>query len=60
LGLTDIPQDEDTGLLYDDANGIQYGSFGDHAVNGESDTVEVQRENEAIQHVISRTSKCVY
>jgi len=48
--------DEDTGLLYDDANGIQYGSFGDHAVNGESDTVEVQRENEAIQHVISRTS----
>jgi len=47
--------DEGTGLLYDD-NGMQYGSFGEQALSGENETVETQRENEAIQTVVAKTS----
>ncbi|KIL93610.1 hypothetical protein FAVG1_03592 [Fusarium avenaceum] len=49
-------QEEENRLLYDDANGMQYGSFGDQAINGENDTLESQRENEALQRVIAKTS----
>ncbi|KAF4961300.1 hypothetical protein FGADI_318 [Fusarium gaditjirri] len=49
-------QEEENRLLYDDANGMQYGSFGDQAINGENDTLEAQRENEALQRVIAKTS----
>ncbi|KAH7238721.1 hypothetical protein BKA59DRAFT_482936 [Fusarium tricinctum] len=35
---------------------MQYGSFGDQAINGENDTLESQRENEALQRVIAKTS----
>jgi hypothetical protein len=38
---------------------MQYGSFGDQAINGENDTLEAQRENEALQRVIAKTSECV-
>src|SRR5690242_1907754 len=38
---------------------MQYGSFGDQAINGENDTVEAQRENEALQRVIAKTSEYV-
>ncbi|CAM1505756.1 Fc.00g113930.m01.CDS01 [Cosmosporella sp. VM-42] len=49
-------EDEENRLLYDDANGMQYGSFGDQNLAGENDTLEVQRENEALQRVVARTS----
>lgn len=48
-------QDEENRLLYDDANGMQYGSFGDQVT--ENDTLEAQRENEALQRVVAKTSK---
>lgn len=50
-------QDEEDRLLYDDANGMQYGSFGDQHMSGENDTLEVQRESEALQRVVAKTSK---
>ncbi|KAF0637117.1 hypothetical protein FPSE5266_09268 [Fusarium pseudograminearum] len=49
-------EEEESRLLYDEANGMQYGSFGDQAINGENDTLEAQRENEALQRVIAKTS----
>nr|WNZ75434.1 hypothetical protein [Trichoderma harzianum] len=49
-------QSEENRLLYDDGNGMQYGSFGDAALNGEGDTAEAQRENEALQRVVAKTS----
>ncbi|KAL6889121.1 hypothetical protein GGI43DRAFT_225569 [Trichoderma evansii] len=49
-------ESEENRLLYDDGNGVQYGSFGDAALNGEGDTAEVQRENEALQRVVAKTS----
>ncbi|KYK61134.1 hypothetical protein DCS_02275 [Drechmeria coniospora] len=51
-------ENEDTRLLYEDGNGMQYGSFGDPALNGD-DSVEAQRENEALQRVVAMTSKSV-
>lgn len=50
-------QSEENRLLYGDGNDVQYGSFGDAALNGEGDTAEVQRENEALQRVVAKTSK---
>ncbi|EGR44669.1 uncharacterized protein TRIREDRAFT_111991 [Trichoderma reesei QM6a] len=47
---------EENRLLYDDGNGMQYGSFGDGTLNGEGDTAEAQRENEALQRVVAKTS----
>jgi hypothetical protein len=38
---------------------MQYGSFGDGTLNGEGDTAEAQRENEALQRVVAKTSKLV-
>jgi hypothetical protein len=38
---------------------MQYGSFGDQSMNGENETIETQRENEAIQTVVAKTSKYV-
>ncbi|KAF4966227.1 hypothetical protein FSARC_6112 [Fusarium sarcochroum] len=49
-------EEEENRLLYDDANGMQYGSFGDQAISGENDTLEAQRENEALQRVVAKTS----
>ncbi|KAK0386779.1 hypothetical protein NLU13_6615 [Sarocladium strictum] len=48
-------EDEENRLLYDDANGVQYGSFGEPAMNGD-DTLEAQRESEALQRVVAKTS----
>lgn len=36
---------------------MQYGSFGDQAINGENDTLKSQRENEALQRAIAKTSE---
>jgi hypothetical protein len=50
-------QDEERRLLYDENSGMQYDSFGDQALNGENDTIETQRENEALQRVVAKTSR---
>ncbi|KAK7754439.1 hypothetical protein SLS62_003459 [Diatrype stigma] len=38
---------------------MQYGSFGDHNANSQADPLESQREVEALQRVVARTSKYV-
>ncbi|KAH8172352.1 late endosomal/lysosomal adaptor and MAPK and MTOR activator domain-containing protein [Sarocladium implicatum] len=54
-GRDSYDEDEENRLLYDDANGAQYGSFGEPALSGD-DTVEAQRESEALQRVVAKTS----
>ena len=39
---------------------MQYGSFADHNANSQADPLESQREVEALQRVVARTSKYVY
>ncbi|CAI6101254.1 unnamed protein product [Clonostachys chloroleuca] len=46
-----LREDEETALIYEEEHGVNYGSFGEH------DSNEVQRENEAIQSVVAKTSK---
>ncbi|ROT43811.1 hypothetical protein SODALDRAFT_269421 [Sodiomyces alkalinus F11] len=49
-------EDEESRLL-DDPNGIHYNSFGEPGINGQDNNpVEVQRENEALQRVVAKTS----
>ncbi|KAH7323080.1 hypothetical protein B0I35DRAFT_390079 [Stachybotrys elegans] len=43
-------------LIYDDSNGMPYGGFGDSILNGDVDTAEAQRENDALQRVVAKTS----
>jgi len=50
-------QDDESRLLFDDANGLHYGSFGEQQVNGQEDPQETQREIEALQRVVARTSE---
>lgn len=45
--------------MYDDGHGMQYGSFNDQSMGGDY-TVEAQREHEALQRVIAKTSKFVH
>uniref|UniRef100_A0A0B7K4T1 Late endosomal/lysosomal adaptor and MAPK and MTOR activator-domain-containing protein n=1 Tax=Bionectria ochroleuca TaxID=29856 RepID=A0A0B7K4T1_BIOOC len=45
-----LREDEETALIYEEEHGVNYGSFGEH------DSNEVQRENEAIQSVVAKTS----
>lgn len=54
-GKDSYDEEEENRLLYDDANGVQYGSFGEPALNGD-DTIEAQRESEALQRVVAKTS----
>ncbi|KXH42960.1 hypothetical protein CSIM01_01714 [Colletotrichum simmondsii] len=49
-------EDEESRLLYDDPNNVHYGSFGEQSVNGQEDPMEVQRETEALQRVVAKTS----
>ncbi|KOS22191.1 hypothetical protein ESCO_001518 [Escovopsis weberi] len=49
-------ENEDGRLLYDDGNGMHYGSFGDSAMAGDGDTADIQRESEALQRVLAKTS----
>ncbi|VUC38245.1 unnamed protein product [Clonostachys rosea] len=46
-----LREDEETALIYEEEHGVNYGSFGEH------DSNEAQRENEAIQSVVAKTSK---
>ncbi|ATY63963.1 hypothetical protein A9K55_004618 [Cordyceps militaris] len=47
-------EQEENRLLYDDDNAMQYGSFAEG--HGGDDSVEAQRENEALQQVVAKTS----
>ncbi|PFH61357.1 hypothetical protein XA68_17535 [Ophiocordyceps unilateralis] len=51
----DYDESEESRLLYEDGSGMQYGSFGDGALGGD-DTLEAQRESEALQRVVAKTS----
>jgi hypothetical protein len=57
--LTALCQDEESRLLFDDPNNLHYGSFSDQPINGQEDAVEIQRENEALQRVVAKTSEYV-
>lgn len=50
-------QQEENRLLYDDDNTMQYGSFAEG--HGGDDSIEAQRENEALQQVVAKTSRLV-
>lgn len=51
-------QDEQSRLLFDDPCVNHYGSFGDHSTGIiQADPQEVQRETEALQKVVTQTSK---
>ncbi len=50
-------QEDESRLLFDDPNGMHYGSFGEQQINGQDDPLEVQREIEALQRVVARTSE---
>ncbi|KAI1374430.1 late endosomal/lysosomal adaptor and MAPK and MTOR activator-domain-containing protein [Hypoxylon crocopeplum] len=49
-------EDDVSRLLFDDPNNLQYGSFGEHNLNPQADPLESQREVEALQKVVARTS----
>jgi len=50
-------EDENARLLFDDPHTNQYGSFGDQNTGIiQADPQELQRENEALQKVVSQTS----
>lgn len=49
-------EDDESRLLLDDPSSFQYGSFGDQGMNAQSDPLESQREAEALQKVVARTS----
>ncbi|KAK2594195.1 hypothetical protein QQS21_008084 [Conoideocrella luteorostrata] len=51
----DYEESEENRLLYDDGHGMQYGSFNDPAMSCD-DTLEAQREHEALQRVVAKTS----
>ena len=46
-------------MLYEDANGIQYGSFGE-AYIGSDELSDAQREVEALQAVVAKASEYVH
>lgn len=43
-------------MLFEDADGTNYGSFGDATMNDRDEARESQREAEALQSVVTRTS----
>ncbi|CAK7246239.1 MAG: hypothetical protein STHCBS139747_007863 [Sporothrix thermara] len=49
-------EDDESRLLFEDADGAHYGSFGEPAMNDQDDAQESQREFEALQNVVARTS----
>ncbi|KAI0907394.1 late endosomal/lysosomal adaptor and MAPK and MTOR activator-domain-containing protein [Ustulina deusta] len=51
-----IDEDDVSRLLFDDPNHMQYGSFADHNLNSQADPLESQREVEALQRIVARTS----
>ncbi|KAL1858144.1 hypothetical protein VTK73DRAFT_7920 [Phialemonium thermophilum] len=53
----DYDVDDESRLLFDDPNGLHYGSIGEQQMTGHEDPQEVQREIEALQRVVARTSE---
>ncbi|KAK8116476.1 uncharacterized protein PG998_004757 [Apiospora kogelbergensis] len=53
---TTLDEDDVSRLLIDDPNNFQYGSFSDQNMNAQTDPLESQRENEAVQKVVAKTS----
>lgn len=51
-----LDEDDVSRLLFDDPNNMQYGSFAEHNANSQADPLESQREVEALQRVVARTS----
>ncbi|KAL8372523.1 hypothetical protein RB595_002042 [Gaeumannomyces hyphopodioides] len=49
-------EDDESRLLFDDPNGLHYGSFGQQQMTGQDDQLEAQREIEALQRVVARTN----
>ncbi|OAA57098.1 hypothetical protein SPI_07479 [Niveomyces insectorum RCEF 264] len=49
-------EDDDSRLLFGDADGAHYGSFGEPTLSSQDDAQEVQRELEALQRIVARTS----
>ncbi|KAL2133839.1 hypothetical protein VTI74DRAFT_1562 [Chaetomium olivicolor] len=52
----DYEEDDEAQHLFDDPNNIHYGSFDQQHMMGQEDPQEVQREIEALQRVVARTS----
>ncbi|KAI1326552.1 late endosomal/lysosomal adaptor and MAPK and MTOR activator-domain-containing protein [Xylariaceae sp. FL0255] len=55
-GNDSIDEDDVSRLLFDDPNHIQYGSFAENNLASQADPLELQREAEALQRVVARTS----
>jgi hypothetical protein len=56
-----LNQDENSRLLFDDAHANHYGSFGEQSAGIiQADPLEVQRETEALQKVVTQTSKYAF
>ncbi|KAH8649167.1 late endosomal/lysosomal adaptor and MAPK and MTOR activator-domain-containing protein [Xylariales sp. PMI_506] len=51
----ELEEDDESRLLLDPSN-FQYGSFGEQNPNPQADPLESQRETEALQKVLARTS----
>ncbi|GAW26637.1 putative glycoside hydrolase family 74 protein [Rosellinia necatrix] len=51
-----IDEDDVSPLLFDDPNSMHYGGFTEHNMNSQGDPLESQREVEALQRVVARTS----
>ncbi|CAK7269192.1 hypothetical protein SEPCBS57363_003476 [Sporothrix epigloea] len=49
-------ENDSSRLLFEDDDGAHYGSFGEPAVNDQDDVQESQREFEALQNLVARTS----
>ncbi|KAH8896600.1 hypothetical protein GQ53DRAFT_743239 [Thozetella sp. PMI_491] len=49
-------EEDEAQRLFDDPSGMHYGSFDQQHLNGQEDPQEVQREIEALQQVVARTS----
>lgn len=52
-------QDDEAQHLFEDPNSLHYGSFDQQHMTGQEDPQEVQREIEALQRVVTRTSEYV-
>jgi hypothetical protein len=52
-------QEDEAQHLFDDPNNLHYGSFDQQHMMGQEDPQEVQREIEALQRVVARTSEYV-
>ncbi|KAK3349797.1 hypothetical protein B0T25DRAFT_519919 [Lasiosphaeria hispida] len=50
-------EDDEAQHLFDDPNSLHYGSFDQQHMMGQEDPQEVQREIEALQRVVARTSE---